>query len=897
MKLEAGRALGTSSLVNPELHGENWVPGSGLKPCAIAVVGEAPGAEEVKERVPFVGPSGKVNWQLAAMYAGLYRRMCYVTNWCKIPLSSERKKAMLEDEKREWTEALALELEEVQPSLILALGGYAVDALLGPGHSLFWSNGIPFRRGERVIIPIVHPAAGLHKPDMFQLTVDGYKAVRAFLDGQLQPREGWAPQPVTKTWQEWEAVGVDPWSFPLGIFAFDTEGLLPHPLSIQWAIDEQRAVYMEFTDAVGMHRLRAALTSQRPLVVAQNAPHDLAITRFVGLDLRALGLDVEDTMEYAFVDQTHARGLKPMAQKFLNVQMQDYSELVQPWADKATADWEEKAYAAAIPAITLIQQFTPKGKPRLSGGEPVFKREGPEPQFTLVQHIERRQQLHDNEIRWAERAVGERRPGLELRFVPMEERMAYAGRDACVTLGLHPILKQRAIDNGLGAVVELDHATLPMVEEMMAEGLNMNLARYWEVMGEISSRRSEVIQIIQGVVETEFPGHAWTKAAEPFNPGSGDQVAEFCRLMQERENRLKLTRLTKSRERFSVDDNALKMVKDDHPFVPLELEFRELDKLENSYLVPMMPRIRQVGELYKVFFTLKPFTVVSGRYASEDPNVLAWPSRTANGMKLRSIFCAPPGMTLGSWDSSQIEMRIAAAFSRDPVMLEVFLKGLDPHAKLASELFGVSYEECLSGPGKLLYRTPCKSINYGWIYGIGEDKLFEECWAMGVTAFKREDYKRFLKETREVYRGCAAWLAAAGDEARRYGFVSDWMGRRRFLPATQLRGEHWSLRGLRLEAERQAGNLKIQAANSELLKRAMVTVREVVYPKCRAAGIDFRLWLQVHDELLGAVTKDAEAISRVNTWMKEAMTQDSWLLAPLVIEAEGHFGDTWDELK
>jgi DNA polymerase-1 len=261
---------------------------------------------------------------------------------------------------------------------------------------------------------------------------------------------------------------------------------------------------------------------------------------------------------------------------------------------------------------------------------------------------------------------------------------------------------------------------------------------------------------------------------------------------------------------------------------------------------------------------------------------------------LRSIFRARPGHILSAWDLSQIELRITAAFSGDEVMGHAFKTGLDLHSNLAANLFGVPYEVANSPENKSTMRDPCKTIHYLLLYGAGGDKLFEELVAAGIKRFTREDCFDLIRDTWKVYNGAGRWVRNQAQEARFRGFAASFLGRRRFLPGTQLVGDRWPILSLRREAERQAFNHPVQAGAGELLKRTEVTVWNEVYPAVKEAGHYFRLWLQVHDELMGETTEAAYPM--VDQLMKGAMTQDSWLTDPIPIETDSARGAHWGEL-
>lgn len=879
-----------------ELQGvdQRWVPGDGPTPAKLAYIAEAPGMNEVRQGRPLVGPSGAVNWFMAARYGRVGREGAYVTNWSKLPMTDEYKKKGIPPEDQEaWDQLLQWEMADVKPEVVVLLGQYAVTSMLGDQYNTYWTNGIPVRRDGVVYIPVVHPAAGFHSPDKLADTMHGYIGVREYFEGKRQAREwgDWAPDPVVQ-------VLDGRWLCPCELFgppkemAIDTEGLKHSPYCLTFSVRGWQAWAQSQLiwagDEAAIRSFKGVLEEHRPVLILQNAVHDAGVIRkMTGINI--WDYEVRDTLVYSFNLQDIPRDLKNMSRRFLSMDMIEYQTLVEPWRVKADDEWRARLAELAYKRVHDEIQYTPKGKVRLSKGKPVVKRVGEPLILSTLTHLERNQQLPANEVAWAETQIG-RRPGLDLKLVPNHLAIPYAGKDSAVTLALEPILRKRIEDEGLSAVSEIDHAVLPMIEEMQNTGLHMDMERYWEVLGDVSTRRREVIKEIQQLVNGEGFN------SPEFNPASGDQVAAFCKFIYERDRKLHLTKLTKSRKREATDGNSLSQLKDEHPFINLELEFKELDKYEGTYLLPMKDYVREVspGE-WRVFFNLRSTTVVSGRLSAHAPNVLAWPARTKLGLRLRSIFTAPPGLALASWDLSQIELRLAAWDSQDAVMLDAFIRGLDLHANLASKLFARPYEEIMGSPdAKLKYRTPTKTIHYLLLYGGGGDKLFEELRGMGITAYSRDDCFDLIADTWRIYSGVKARAHAVAQTLREKGYVQDFLGRRRFLPGAQLSGE-WPMKSLRLESERQGLNFLYQGGAAELLKRSMRTVREEVYPGLRKEGIHFKLWLQVHDELFGEL--DPKHFDRIDRMMRAAMTQDSWMTAPIPIETEGKMGASWGELK
>lgn len=856
---------------------DRWVPGSGPTPARLAFVGEAPGVMEVRARRAFVGPSGELNWQFAARYGGVQRAGAYVTNWRKIPFSDQEKKSISEEEIEQWGGLLREELEAVRPQVVVALGGWAVRGLLGSGYDLTWSNGLGFfdETCGWATVPIVHPAAGIHKSDLLQKTAEGYQGLARILAGG--PTHVWATHaPETRrTYAPNGLQNVTPTEV-----AIDTEGSKRYPWCLTFAVNHQQAYFIRHDDQDGLRWFAWWLREHRPRVLLHNALHDLPVLRTLGVDILEMGLDFTDTMELAFALQTEPRGLKELAKRYLGLQMVEYETLVGPYQQAAEKKWRANVYARALEACTLVPQLTPKGKPRMSKGQPVHKWEGPVLELAVMRHYERDQQFSPGEEAWARTRVGPK-PGMDLSLVPEEIAIDYAGRDAAATVGAYHVLAPKVEAAGLQRVVDLDHAALPLVDDMQRTGLHLDVERYWTVLGNISLEKEGALYAIRQIAEDP-----------EFNPGSSQQVAAFCAKQASETGRLVLEKRTKSGAHFSTDSNVLALLSDQHPIIDPILQYRELDNYEGTYLLPLRGLIQGSGDDHRIFPNLRTTSVVSGRLSAHAPNVLAWPARTELGLTVRSIFTAPPGMKLVSWDLSQIELRIAAALSKDKVMTEAFLGGLDLHQNLASKVFRVAYEIV----DKMKQRYPCKTVHYLMLYGGGGDKLFDEMRVMGVPVSRQWCFQ-LIDDTWRVYSGLADYDALSSEKARRLGYVETFLGRRRYLPGISLVGDRWPLKGLRLEAERQALNMECQGGAAELVKQAMDIVWREVYPACRAKKIHFRLWLQIHDELMGEV--QADAWEEVNAMMQRAMSQvpGAEVLAPIPIEVSGQQGDHWGQLK
>lgn len=877
---------------------QRWVGGAGPMPAKLAYVAEAPAKNEIREGIPLVGPAGEINWQLSQRYARIGRQGAYVTNWSKLPLTDMDKKRLMSpegaEEKAQWTGLLEEELKIVQPKLVIALGAWSVEALLGPGHALYWTNGLAFTRPDGITVACVtHPAAGMREDNGLQKTADGYAGVRALLEGKLKSRRlgEWKPSPPTERWE-----GISPMCYhcPMAVnhlwkIAIDTEGSKEEPFCLTFATCTHHAYIIYAEEREKLARFFRMIRELDLTLVFHNAIHDADVLLKMGLDIWD-GFKIIDTIILAFVLQDLPLGLKPLTQRLQQVQMHEYPEVVRPWKEKAEAVWLGEAYKHALPLTAYEPQRTPKGRVRMSKGQPVLKRVGEETALRLVRHYERGQQLSPQEEAWAAGKIGQKRPGWDLKLVPEELAREYAGRDACVTLGTEGLLTPRVDAEGLRAVSDLDHEKMLLVSDMQRCGMHIDINRYWEVLGIVTGKKLAAAAAVKAIVQQECTGGMPDEWVRDFNPGSSEQVEEFCHFIYKRDDKLRLVKRTKSQQRFSTDNSVLAMLKQEHPFVDHILTYREYDKYEGTYLLPLQGLIRQVGpQEWRLFPNLRTTAVVSGRLSAHKPNALAWPAYDDDAL-LRSPFTAPPGWKLVSWDLSQIELRILAAKSKDPVLTEAFVKGLDLHTNLASKIFGVPYDRV----DKLTQRTPAKNTHYMMVYQGGYGKLYEMC-RVRLAGFTVDDAKRIMDETKKLYRVAMAYIRSKGDDVRMRGYVSNTLGRRRFLAGCRLSGDKWPVLGLRLEADRQAGNFDIQADAGDMLGESMKTVYREVYPECKRRGLGFRLWLQIHDELMGQVRPEHFAI--VDRLVQAAMTQASPRLHPIPVITQGKLGDSWAELK
>ena len=448
-----------------------------------------------------------------------------------------------------------------------------------------------------------------------------------------------------------------------------------------------------------------------------------------------------------------------------------------------------------------------------------------------------------------------REHGLELVPEPAtEEETAALVRHAEASRRLAPPLRARLHEWGSERLY--DEVELPLtvvLADMEQAGIRIDTYR----MGEITARLAERVE--------ELEAQALELAGEPFQLGSTQQLA---RILFEK---LGLTAGRKGKTGYSTDARVLRAIRDDHPLVPVVEEWRELTKLLNTYLLPLPALIDPVdGRLHT---TINQAVAATGRLSTTNPNLQSIPVRTELGRRIRSAFVATDGSRLLSADYSQVELRILAHVSGEPVLREAFARGEDIHSATASLVFGVPQPELTRGQ-----RDTAKMVNFGIVYGISSFGLSEN---LGIPREEAQElidtYLARLPRVQELIKRTIAQAAADG-------YVTTLLGRRRPIP--ELRASNRQTRSL---GERLAVNTVMQGTAADVIKVAMVRIHE----RLRAEGRAARLVLQVHDELLLEVPE--VETSAVRELVREEMVGAYPLDPALAVEAG--IGDTWADAK
>jgi DNA polymerase-1 len=437
--------------------------------------------------------------------------------------------------------------------------------------------------------------------------------------------------------------------------------------------------------------------------------------------------------------------------------------------------------------------------------------------------------------------------------VSVERATEYSAEDVDVTLRLHRHLYPR-----LAADAKLDHVyrdiEMPVREilfRMERTGVLVDAALLGQQSRELGER----------VVALERQAHEL--AGQPFNLGSPKQLGEILF------THMKLPVVKKTATgQPSTDEDVLQELAADYPLPKVLLEHRALSKLKSTYTdkLPQMVNAR-TGRVHTTF---SQATAVTGRLASNDPNLQNIPVRTAEGRRIREAFIAPPDHVLVSADYSQIELRIMAHLSQDDALLRAFHEGADIHRATAADIFGVPAQEVTAEQRRYI-----KAVNFGLIYGMGAFGLATQ---LGI---ERSAAQQFIDKYFQRYPGVAAYMQRTREIAREQGYVETVFGRRLWLPDIKAAGGP-----RRAGAERAAINAPMQGTAADLVKLAMIAVQDWL----DEANLATRLVLQVHDELVLEVPQ--QELDEVKRSLPGRMTGVAALRVPLVVDVGA--GPNWE---
>lgn len=414
---------------------------------------------------------------------------------------------------------------------------------------------------------------------------------------------------------------------------------------------------------------------------------------------------------------------------------------------------------------------------------------------------------------------------------------------------LNEILNGKISEAGSSAVLtDIEIPLAAVLVAMEREGVKIDIDGIRAFGEEVSAKAERISKEIY-----EYAGYE-------FNIGSPKQLGSVLF------EKLRLPSAKKTKTGYSTNAEVLESLMDKHPIVPLITEYRALTKLQNTYVTGLLKVVADDGRIHSTF---KQTETRTGRISSVEPNIQNIPVRTPLGREMRKFFTAKDGYLLVDADYSQIELRVLAHISGDEIMKKAFMDGVDIHTVTASQVFNQPIEWVTPD-----LRSKAKAVNFGIVYGIGAFSLSKD---IGVTVSKASEYIRaYLAK----YSGIARYMEQTVSKAKRDGYVETMFGRRRYIKELAAKNKN-----LQAFGERVAKNTPIQGTAADIIKIAMIKV----YGRLKKSGLDARLILQVHDELIVEAREDCA--QQVAVLLKEEMENAVKLTVPMTVDV--NIGKTW----
>lgn len=445
---------------------------------------------------------------------------------------------------------------------------------------------------------------------------------------------------------------------------------------------------------------------------------------------------------------------------------------------------------------------------------------------------------------------------IDFKLLDPEKLSLYSCEDADFTNRLVKILDKRLAAEGLTDLFnKIEMPLVPVLGEMENNGIKVETEPLRILDHEVGAKLAKLEKDIHKLAKSKF------------NINSTKQLKEilFEKLAIPTDN------IKKTKTGFSTAEDELVKLRDLHPIIPLLQDYRELNKLQTTYLnaLPIMIN-KKTGRIHSSF---NQTVTATGRLSSNDPNLQNIPTRTEEGRKIREAFIAEKGFALIGFDYSQIELRLAAHMAGDKKMIAAFKNDEDIHTATAAEINGVKLEAVTKN-----MRREAKAINFGILYGQGPHGLSQSA---GIPYWQANE---FIKKYFEAYPSIKKMVATSIKEAQKTGYALTLFGRKRPLPEINS-----SMPMVRKSAERMAINTPLQGTAADLIKMAMIKSAELI----KGHEGEIRLLLQVHDELIFEVKKDK--LDDYAPKIRKIMTEVLRLRIPIVVDES--IGKNWGELK
>jgi DNA polymerase-1 len=438
--------------------------------------------------------------------------------------------------------------------------------------------------------------------------------------------------------------------------------------------------------------------------------------------------------------------------------------------------------------------------------------------------------------------------------VSIEDAVTYACEDADFTFMAYKILEPRLQEGGFGNLfTEVEMPLIAVLVDMEMSGVCVDKARLQSISKDFEHQLRNIEEKI------------YTISGEEFNIQSHQQLGHilFEKL------KLPTQKKTKKKKGYSTDMEVLTALSVEHELPALVLEYRSLAKLKSTYADALVDLVNP--QTHRIHTSYNQTVTATGRLSSSNPNLQNIPVRTEEGRKIRAAFVPQKGWTLFSADYSQIELRLLAHYSQDPILVEAFQKDQDIHVRTAAEVFQL-FPSMITPE----MRRQAKVINFGIIYGMGPFRLAKE---LGIS---QKMAKTYIEHYFARYEGVKCFIEETIEEARKAGKVTTLLGRHRWLPDIKSTN-----RVAREFAERTAVNTPLQGTAADLIKVAMIRIHHALDEK----GLLAKMLLQVHDELV--FEAPSEELKNLEQVVRSIMEGVYELRVPLKVDIKS--GQNWAE--
>lgn len=438
--------------------------------------------------------------------------------------------------------------------------------------------------------------------------------------------------------------------------------------------------------------------------------------------------------------------------------------------------------------------------------------------------------------------------GQDFSAVDIEDACKYASEDAWMTYKLYDKLTEKLGPSLLQLAHDIEFPFIKTLLDMEAEGIKVDTA-YFKGLETKTNSDIEKLKI-----------DIFAQCGNEFNLNSPKQLGVV--LFEQ----LELPVIKKTKTGYSTDESVLTKLLDEHEVIPKILEYRELAKLQSTYIKPLL-KLGESSTLNRIHTSFLQTGTATGRLSSKEPNLQNIPTRSKLGREVRNGFVAKDGYSFVGIDYSQIELRLLAHYSEDEALLTAFNNDLDIHRQTALKLFGEEEADEKRGVAK--------SINFGLLYGMGARKLSQ---TLGIS---QAEAKGYIENYFKSFSTVKSYLTSISDSAKEIGYVETLLGRRRCFDFENANGMQVPM------YERESVNTRFQGSAADLIKLSMLKIKDEILDD------DSKMLLQIHDELIFEVKEEKakEFAKKAANIMKNIYT------LKVKLEVSVSIGKNWGELK